>query len=279
MGAELVTLDGCVRDRLHHAAHSSDARDQEPVRRGPPPASSGFADHQYREWRADRRGVRRRRHQARPRRRRRLMSRRGAATDQSLTGLRRSLRPPHIAASTVEAQRAGGPRDGVAVRDLRDGAIRKRRQLSRLPARSRSGCAVYDARRSPRCAARPDSSGRTHGVGIRYYGPAVNAGSDLLARPWWPGCSGRFSPGASRFIKRRAVAAQRRHRDRESRSSRARDFANLLSVKIHTSDGETLGGGNSLRTGQRALTAVDGVEIEVPPRGHAALIKNAEQPA
>jgi D-3-phosphoglycerate dehydrogenase len=122
------------------------------------------------------------------------------------------------------------------------------------------------------------AQGRTHGVGIRYYGPAVNAGSDLLASGVIAGVLRPILSGSVTVINARAVATQRGIEIVESRSSRPRDFANLLSVKIQTSDGEWWVEGTVFEPGSARLTSVDGVEIEVPLEGALILIKNEDQP-
>ena len=76
------------------------------------------------------------------------------------------------------------------------------------------------------------ATGRTHGVGIRYYGAAVSAGSDLLASAVVAGVLRPMLSATVTVVNARAVAAQRGIEIVESRSSRPRDFANLLSVKL-----------------------------------------------
>ena len=56
-------------------------------------------------------------------------------------------------------------------------------------------------------------------------------------------------------VNARAVAAQRGIEIIESRSSRPRDFANLLSVKLHTSDGERWVEGTVFEPGSAAADA------------------------
>jgi D-3-phosphoglycerate dehydrogenase len=84
--------------------------------------------------------------------------------------------------------------------------------------------------------------------------------------------------GAVTVINGRAVAQQRGIEIIESRSSRPRDFANLLSVKLHTSTGDCWVEGTVFEHGSSRLTAVDGVEIEAPLEGALILIKNDDQP-
>jgi D-3-phosphoglycerate dehydrogenase len=106
----------------------------------------------------------------------------------------------------------------------------------------------------------------------------VNAGSDLLASAVIAGVLRPILSGSVTVINARAVATQRGIEIVESRSSRPRDFANLLSVKIQTSEGEWWVEGTVFEPGSARLTSVDGVEIEVPLEGALILIKNDDQP-
>jgi D-3-phosphoglycerate dehydrogenase len=200
--------------------------------------------------------------------------------DQSLTGLPQVVATPHIAASTVEAQELVGLETAMGVRDyLKDGAIRNAVNFPALPAdeqmRMRPWMALADRLGGLLVQT---ATGRTHGVGIRYYGPAVSAGSDLLASSVVAGALRPILSGAVTVINARAVAAQRGIEIIESRSSRPRDFANLLSVKLLTSDGERWVEGTVFEHGSGRLTSVDGVEIEAPLDGTLILIKNDDQP-
>jgi len=200
--------------------------------------------------------------------------------DQSLVGLPQVVATPHIAASTVEAQELVGIETAMGVRDfLRDGAIRNAVNFPALPAEDQIRLRPYMTLADRLGALLVQiAQGRTHGVGIRYYGPAVNAGSDLLASAVIAGVLRPILSGSVTVINARAVATQRGIEIVESRSSRPRDFANLLSVKIQTSDGEWWVEGTVFEPGSARLTSVDGVEIEVPLEGALILIKNEDQP-
>jgi D-3-phosphoglycerate dehydrogenase len=200
--------------------------------------------------------------------------------DLSLVGLPQVVATPHIAASTVEAQEMVGIETALAVRDfLAEGAIRNAVNFPALPAedqmRLRPWMALADRLGTVLVQS---ATGRTHGVGIRYYGPAVSAGSDLLASSVVTGVLRPILSGAVTVINARAVAAQRGIEIIESRSSRPRDFANLLSVKLHTSEGECWVEGTVLEHGSARLTSIDGVEIEAPLEGTLILIKNDDLP-
>ena len=79
-------------------------------------------------------------------------------------------------------------------------------------------------------------------------------------------------------VNARAVAAERGIEVIESHSSRARNFTNLLSVKLHTSDGERWVEGTVFERGSPRLVLVDGVESKRRSRGTLIVIRNDDQP-
>ena len=81
-------------------------------------------------------------------------------------------------------------------------------------------------------------------------------------------------------INSRAIAGQRGIEVIESRSSRPRAFANILSVKLHTTDGERWIEGTVFEGESPRLTTLDGVDIEVPLDGVGTLlvIRNEDRP-
>ena len=80
------------------------------------------------------------------------------------------------------------------------------------------------------------------------------------------------------IVNARAVAVQRGIEIIETRSSRPRDFTNLLSVKLQTSAGERWVEGTVFEPGSPRLASVDGVEIEAPLEGTLIVIANNDQP-
>jgi D-3-phosphoglycerate dehydrogenase len=80
------------------------------------------------------------------------------------------------------------------------------------------------------------------------------------------------------MVNARAAARERGIDIVESRSSRARHFTSLLSVKLHTDTGErwvegTVFGHDSLR-----LVSVRGIDVEAPLGGTMLIIRNDDQP-
>lgn len=200
--------------------------------------------------------------------------------DGRLTRLSQIVATPHIAASTVEAQELVGTETATNVRDfLRDGVIRNAVNFPALPVEE-----YALARPWMQLAERLGSivgqlaTGRTHRIGIRYYGPLVSARAEMLASAVVVGVLQPVLSSAVTIVNARAVAVQRGIEIIETRSSRPRDFTNVLSVKLHTSDGERWVEGTVFEPGNPRLSAVDGVDIEAPLEGTLLVITNNDQP-
>jgi D-3-phosphoglycerate dehydrogenase len=200
--------------------------------------------------------------------------------DGRLTKLPQVVATPHIAASTVEAQELVGTETAMNVRDfLRDGVIRNAVNFPALPVEE-----YALARPWMLLAGRLGSivvqlaTGRTHQVGIRYYGPLVSARAEMLASAAVAGILQPLLSSAVTIVNARAAAVQRGIEIVETRSSRPRDFTNVLSVKLHTSDGERWVEGTVFEPGNPRLSAVDGVDIEAPLDGTLIVITNNDQP-
>ena len=82
------------------------------------------------------------------------------------------------------------------------------------------------------------AGGRTHSIGIRHYGPLVSAQAGLLASSVVAGVLRPMLSSTVTVVNARTVAESRGIEIVESKSSRPRDFANLLSIKLQTSEGE-----------------------------------------
>lgn len=201
-------------------------------------------------------------------------------SDWRLAKLPQVIATPHIAASTVEAQEQVGIETAIAVRDyLRDGAIRNAVNFA-----AGSGDDAVRVQPFVRLAERMGAflsqigGGRTHAIGIRYYGPLASAHADLLASAAVAGLLRPMLSSAVTVVNARQVAAGRGIEIIESRSSRPRDFVNMLSLKLHTTDGERWIEGAVFEPGHPRLTLLDGVEVEAPLNGLLLVVRNEDQP-
>ena len=201
-------------------------------------------------------------------------------TDWRLAGLRQVVATPHIAASTIEAQELVGTETAAAVREfLLHGTITNAVNFPSVRgedgARLRPFMALADRLGMLVSQLSP---GRTHAVGVRYYGELLSVHGPLVANAAVAGVLRPILSSAVTVVNARAVAAQRGIEIIETRSSRPRDFANLLSLKLHTADGEHWVEGAVFEPGDPRLTQIDGVGIEAPLAGTLLVINNEDQP-
>ena len=198
-----------------------------------------------------------------------------------LVKLRQVVATPHIAASTVEAQELVGVETATAVRDyLQTGTIANAVNFPSI-----RGDEAAQVRPFMTMAERMGglvaqlASGRTHALSVRYYGPLLATHGRLLASA---AIAGTLRPilGESGVtaVNSRAVAEQRGIEIIESRSSRPRNFANLLSLKLQTTEGEHWIEGTVFEGGTPRLEMIDGVDLEAPLEGTLLVITNDDQP-
>lgn len=200
--------------------------------------------------------------------------------DWRLASLPRVVATPHIAASTMEAQELVGIETAAAVRDfLLNDTITNAVNFPSV--RGEDGIRLRPfmvlAERMGMLLSQV-ANGRTQALGIRYYGELVSAHGQLIANAALAGVLRPILSTAVTVVNARAVAAQRGIEIIESRSSRRRDFGNLLSLKLHTDTGERWIEGTVFEPGSPRLTQIDGVDIETPLEGTLLVINNDDQP-
>jgi D-3-phosphoglycerate dehydrogenase len=188
---------------------------------------------------------------------------------------------PHIAASTKEAQEQVGEETAAAVRDfLLDGIVRNAVNFPSVSTEE------YKRLRPYLLLARHLGSfvgqmgeARIHGIGVRYYGELAAEQSQLLGSAVLEGVlSAILSSGGVTPVNARAVAAGRGIELVESRSSRSRNYTSLISVKLHTSEGERWVEGTAFENGSLRVVFVNGVAVEAPLDGTLLIISNTDQP-
>jgi D-3-phosphoglycerate dehydrogenase len=79
-------------------------------------------------------------------------------------------------------------------------------------------------------------------------------------------------------VNARTVAGERGIEIVESKSTRARNYTSLLSVKLHTSDGERWVEGAVFERTTPRLVRLDGIAVEAPLDGTMIVIRNTDQP-
>jgi D-3-phosphoglycerate dehydrogenase / 2-oxoglutarate reductase len=201
-------------------------------------------------------------------------------TDWTLAELPNVVATPHIAASTGEAQELVGVETAAAVRDyLRDGVIRNAVNFPSLSPDEfrRLQPWVTVAERLGSMVAQMGEA-RISSVGVRYYGELARGRTDLLASAVLVGLFRRMLSGGVSAVNAKSIAAERGIEVIESHSSRVRNFTSLMSVKLHTSDGERWVEGTLVEHSGPRLVLVDGVPVEAPLEGTQIFIKNDDRP-
>jgi D-3-phosphoglycerate dehydrogenase len=201
--------------------------------------------------------------------------------DWSLAQLPQVVATPHIAASTEEAQELVGLDTAEAVRDfLRDGIVRNAvnfpsvhpDELQRLQPwiRLADALASIVAQMGP---------ARLETLALRYYGALADSrAADIVAASAAAGVLRPILSGGVSVVNARSAARDRGIEIIESRSTRPRHFTSLVSLKLHTGEGERWVEGTVFEPNSPRLVSVQGVKVEAPLAGTMLFIANDDQP-
>lgn len=202
-------------------------------------------------------------------------------TDWALAQLPQVVATPHIAASTEEAQELVGSETAAAVRDfLRDGVVRNAVNFPAIHPDELQRLQPW-IRLADRLGAFLSQLGitRVEGLGVRYYGGLVDSpGVDVLAASAATGMLRPILSSGVSIVNARAAARARGIDIVETRSSRARHFTSLLSIKLTTDVEERFVEGTVYEPNNLRLVSVDGVNVEAPLGGTMLIVANNDQP-
>jgi D-3-phosphoglycerate dehydrogenase len=187
---------------------------------------------------------------------------------------------PHIAASTREGQELVGVETAAAVRDfLREGIIRNAVNFPALSVEESSRLAPFitlGERLGAFVAQMSDA--RPRELGVRAYGALSAARHDIVVNAV---LAGLFRPVLSHhvtLVNARAVADERGIAVVESRSSRPRHYASLLSVMLKTNAEDRWAEGVLFDGALPRLVLVDGIAVDAPLEGTMVVICNTDRP-
>jgi len=201
--------------------------------------------------------------------------------DWSLARLPQVVATPHIAASTEEAQELVGLDTAAAVRDfLKDGVVRNAVNFPSVHPDELQRLQPW-IRLADHLAAIVSQMGvaRLEAIAVRYYGALADSrAADVLASSAAAGVLRPILSGGVSIVNARAVARERGIEIIESRSTRTRNFTSLVSLKLHTSDGERWAEGTVFEPNSPRLVSVRGVNVEAPLAGTMLIICNDDQP-
>ena len=201
--------------------------------------------------------------------------------DWRLASLPQVVATPHIAASTKEAQEQVGTETAAALRDfLKEGIIRNAVNFPSVSMEEFKRLRPYlTLAKHLGLVVAQMGEARISAVGARYYGELASESHQLLGSAVLEGilCAILSAAGVTP-VNARTIAAERGIELIESRSSRARNYTSLISVKLHTDEGDRWVEGTVFANGSQRLVLVDGVDVEAPLDGTLLIIKNNDQP-
>ncbi len=200
--------------------------------------------------------------------------------DRRLASLPQVVATPHIAASTREAQELVGVEVAAAVRDyLSEGAIRNAVNFPAIPAeelpmvrpflQAAESLGRFVAQLAPE---------RPLAIGVRYYGELVTRHEAIVGTSVLAGALSPFVDGTVTQVNARKLAADRGIDIIESRSTRPRDFVNVISVKLHGASGERWAEATVLHPNRPRLCSLDGIDVDMPLAGTLIVIRNDDTP-
>jgi len=200
--------------------------------------------------------------------------------DHRLQMLPQVVATPHIAASTREGQELVGMETMAALRDfLRDGIIRNAVNFPSVSAEefSRLKPFLELGERLGHFVAQMNE-GRVKALGVRYYGDLATGRTDMIANAVLVGLFKPILEAGVTPVNARTVAHERGIEIIESRSTRSRNYTSLLSVKLHTPEGERWAEGAVFERTTPRLVLLDGIAVESPLDGTMIVIHNTDQP-
>lgn len=187
---------------------------------------------------------------------------------------------PHIAASTREGQELVGVETAAALRDfLCDGIIRNAVNFPSMSAEEfiRLRPFLELGQRLGLFLAQMND-GRAQALGVRYYGALAEGRNDMIVDAILVGLFKPILEDGVTPVNARQIASDRGIEVIESRSSRPRNYTNLISVKLHTSEGERWVEGAVFERTSPRLVLLDGIGIEAPLDGTLIVIRNNDEP-
>ncbi|HEX7139160.1 MAG TPA: phosphoglycerate dehydrogenase [Vicinamibacterales bacterium] len=201
--------------------------------------------------------------------------------DWSLAQLPQVVATPHIAASTEEAQELVGIDTAATVRDfLLHGLVKNAVNFPSIHPDEMQRLQPW-IRLADRLGGLVSQlgAGRIEALGVRYYGALLESrGVEVLASSAAAGALRPILSGGISIVNAMSAARERGIDVIESRSSRARHFTGLLSVKLQTDNGERWVEGTVFEPESLRLVSLHGIQVEAPLGGTLLIIKNDDQP-
>jgi D-3-phosphoglycerate dehydrogenase len=199
--------------------------------------------------------------------------------DHRLQKLPQVIASPHIAASTREGQELVGVETASALVDYLDsGVIRNAVNVPSVPPEEYQRIQPFvDVGRRLGLLVGQMGAARIEGVSVRYYGALSGGSNPLIVSGVLEGLLHVILSMPVTPVNARSIAAERGIEVAESQSSRPRGYTSLVSLKLHSSDGDRWVEGTVVM-GQPRLVLLNGVQVEAPLDGTLLLMMNNDQP-
>jgi D-3-phosphoglycerate dehydrogenase len=200
-------------------------------------------------------------------------------TDQRLQKLPQVVASPHIAASTREGQELVGVETASALADyLKTGVIRNAVNVPSLPPDEYRRIQPFvDVGRRLGSLAGQMGATPIDGVSVRYYGALAGGSNPMIVSGVLEGLLGAILRLGVTAVNARSIATERGIEVSESQSARPRGYTSLVSLRVHSSDGDRWVEGTVV-LGQPRLVLLNGVQVDAPLDGSLLLITNNDQP-
>lgn len=201
-------------------------------------------------------------------------------TDHALQQLPQVVASPHIAASTKEGQELVGVETATALRDfLKTGVIRNAVNFPSVAPEEFQRIQPYVAlAKQLGSLIGQMGEARIQALSVRYYGELAEGNHPLIINAALVGLFDAILNDTVTEVNARAVAKARGIELTESVSDRGRNFRSLLSVKLHTSEGERHVEGTVVPGLGARLVQVNGVPLEASLKGTTILFMNNDEP-
>jgi D-3-phosphoglycerate dehydrogenase len=199
--------------------------------------------------------------------------------DHRLQKLPQVVASPHIAASTREGQELVGVETATALRDfLKTGVIRNAVNFPSLAAEEFQKLQPF-VRVARMLGALLGQMGAApiEGVSVRYYGELASGPNPLIVSSVLQGLLRTVISTPVTPVNARAIAAERGIDVTESHSPRPRSYTSLLSVRLHTAEGDRWVEGTVVHD-EAHLALLNGVQVDAPLGGSMILLMNNDTP-
>ncbi len=193
----------------------------------------------------------------------------------------RVLATPHVGASTIEAQEQVGLEIALRVREyLQSGVIRNAVNFPALLPEERHRLAPFlELGEKLGAFIAQIARVRPSAIGIRYYGELNHVNVYPISNAILCGVLRQMLDEEVNLINARTKAEERDIEVIETRSSRVRSYANLISVQLRDAEGHVdWVEGAVLHHGNLRLVSIDGVSLEIPLASHMVLVRNEDVP-